>query len=225
MSTIETKWGNGVIEMKASLRTDSDPACFKVRHIELVCVVHGHPTATNPSSPYLWENVLHRFLHHSAHQSLFRSSLFSRLETVHSSHTSRCLVWVDPNQCWHGGTVFSAKGKKKKNSTKQHQLCVKRRETKIEKRWDTDSAPSFRWWVWSFPLGSVVFPLSLKCFFFVSLVHTLFVSLALSLRHIVMCMHHAIFCLYWSSVYFSATACLFFVLNLFSFPSDLRSPL
>lgn len=27
-----------------------------------------------------------------------------------STHTSRCLARVDPNQRWHGGTVFSARG-------------------------------------------------------------------------------------------------------------------
>lgn len=54
---------------------------------------------------------------------------------VLSSHTSRCLARVDPNQRWHGGTVFSARGGWGGGGlTKQHQHCVNHRGTKIENK-------------------------------------------------------------------------------------------
>lgn len=104
------------------------PRSHCVIHIVCVCVcvrVWLHVWTSNCHEPpppltCLWENHHRCRLHHFTHQSPCAPLCF---QTVHSSHTSRCLVWADPNQRWHGGTVFSAKGKKKskKNSTKRHQ--------------------------------------------------------------------------------------------------------
>lgn len=48
----------------------------------------------------------------------------SRLETVHSSHTSRCLVRVDSNQRWHGGTICSATKKRKRKQITPARCCL-----------------------------------------------------------------------------------------------------
>lgn len=78
--------------------------------------MYGPLTVTDLSSSYLparkSSSPLSPSLHHYTSKAPALVSVSQTLDRALQSHISLFGFWVDPNQRWHGGTVFSGKEKK-----------------------------------------------------------------------------------------------------------------